>query len=163
METIRRFRWAVLGAVACVACAGIGVAYGATSNEITASTQDVVLQTSAATPLPTMGGQNTTVLSVRLPAGSWVVTSDAVAVNFGANDIVRCGIYRGAVQLSGMSAEVATGHVVADIPTTGGFIRTTGSKVTLQCWHDADVAGEYIDPGATLTAHKSTSLVVQTH
>lgn len=163
METLRRFRWAVLAAVGYVAGAGIGVAYGAASDAITASTQDVVLHTSAATPLAATGGQNTTVISVRLPAGSWVVTSDAVAVNFGATDIVRCGIYRGAEQLSAMGAEVATGNVVVDIATTGGFTRATGSKVTLQCWHDADVAGEYIDPGATLTAHKSTSLVVQTH
>src|SRR4051812_44235770 len=77
-----------------------GVAYGAVHpSAITATTQDVIRQTSTEVYLNDAGGEanKVTVLSVTVPKGNWVLTASVDPVSNFANDgdLYRCAMYRG--------------------------------------------------------------------
>lgn len=161
-------RLAVAAAVAAVTV-GSGVAYAAT-NAITSTTQDVVASTSGSRTLGTDGGVPTTVLKATLPAGSWVLTLHASVVNFGASDYTRCMLFRGTTNLGGATATVgdpaqsgAAGPaaLVSTVSFAKGLTLPGAATVSVQCSHDStNGAAPYLDGGASLVAHKSSSLVV---
>ena len=98
-------------------------------------------------------------LSVTLPAGSWVVTSNATVYNFAADDYIRCGVYRGATALNVATTQLGnTGlPVVAGLGPMGAFKSSSGVTVSLRCSHDAVGSYPYIKE-AVLWAHHSSSL-----
>ena len=147
----------------------LGASAYAVTRVVSSSASDAVRSSSANTNLSATGGANTTIVSVSLPAGSWVVTSAETAVNFGPSDYLRCGIYAGNKQISGNATMVGIasgtgnqgpGAYVASLSGIGSFTTTGNKTVSLECEHDNTMTAgpPYIDAGATLWAHKADSL-----
>ena len=112
-------------------------------------------QTTGAIPLSTTGGKLTKIELVTVPPGNWAVTGKAQIVNFGANDIGRCELLVGGTQVDGSGSELGGGSnfpAVAVLVTQHAFTATINTRVELACSHDADVAGQYVDPSASLLA-----------
>jgi hypothetical protein len=115
---------------------------------------DVYLRkTTVATPLASTGGVRTNVLSVNVPAGNWIVTAKTSIVNWANKDYDRCRIMVGATQLDAsttMTGEFDFDPAVATITTQGAITTPVTRTFSLQCWHDFNVGGQYVDPGASL-------------
>lgn len=118
-------------------------------------------RTTAAVTLVDAGGVSTPVESVTLGAGSWTVSSDLTAINFGPGDYVRCHLQADGATLHDVTvdggATVYLVNRVAGISTTGTLKSSTSVSVTTECSHDGNaVSGGqfYLDPGATMTAVK---------
>lgn len=119
-----------------------------------ASDPVIQLQTSAAVDLSNTGGVQTQVESVVLSKGSWTITSNLDAINFGAGDFVRCHLQSDATAIDG-GATVFLANRVANIVNSGTVVTTKKSTIALFCEHDKNAATAnqfYIDPGATITA-----------
>ncbi|WP_058041812.1 hypothetical protein [Streptomyces roseifaciens] len=134
-----------------------------------ATGQDVVRQSSSAVQLSTAGGAHTTVVSESVPAGSWVLSANATLVSWGPSDYTRCMLYSGNTNIGGASTIVGspgpgsagTGTFVTTVSVHGAFSSTSATTVSLRCGHDQDRAAgaaPYVDPQATLWAHRSESL-----
>lgn len=101
------------------------------------------------------GGTPTTIETLAVPRGSWTVTSNVTAVDFGSGDFVRCTLQRNGTVFDGGATTYVDG-TAADI-TNSSVVKTTGASTTiaLVCSHDtnAPTSGQFfLDPGATLTA-----------
>jgi hypothetical protein len=140
-----------------------GIAYASGAS---VTTTDAVVTTTASTFLSASGSVNSTVSSLNLPAGNWVIHTDDTAVGLNQiPDVVRCGI-----QISGASdfhaTEVGNASsypLAATVSATLGIKLAAPATVTNLCSHDNNTGGTYyIDPGAVMSAHKTTSLKVAT-
>jgi hypothetical protein len=133
--------------------------YAASTQSVQNSNVDVVRTRTSQKNLPVAGATNTTVISVVLPSGSWVVTANATVVHFGSNDYVRCGIYRDGTLLNVATTMIGAGAgVVGGINPIASFKSGGPHTVSLRCSHDTSAGGLYVDPGAVLWAHRSASL-----
>jgi hypothetical protein len=161
------------GAVAlgvAIAAVGGGAAAWAATGSVTASATDTVVTSTSAHSLSVNGGTFTDVLDVSLPAGYWVVSADGNLVDWGPSDYTRCHITVGGTQIAAVSTMVGNGSAsgahgpasfLSPFSLTGGVTLTSPATATLQCWHDETVSTSgYVDPGATLWAHKTGSLKV---
>lgn len=120
--------------------------------------------TTASTPLSNLGAKPVTLLSVIIPAGTWLVTAKANPVNFGAADYARCLLVIGGVQqdaaatLIGDAAPAPTGEIgpsVAEIVLQAAITTTAAHSVILNCQHDFPTPGLYVDPGASIMVVKA--------
>jgi hypothetical protein len=150
-----------------LASAVIGsAAYGASQSAVTSSNTDAFRTTPMVIDLSADGGVKTTILSVSLPAGSWVISFDAVALsNFGKGQYIRCALYQGSTQLDkatvSLTDSVINGAFSISVMGTATAMGSFTAKV--KCWQDASIAPPYfnhIDIGAALWAHRSSSLSV---
>ena len=119
-----------------------------------ASPPVVEVQTSAAVDLSNTGGVQTQVESLVLSAGSWTVTSNLTAIDFGSGDFVRCHLQAGATDIDG-GATVFLADRVAGIVNAGTVVASKKVTIGLLCDHDKNTATAnqfYVDPGATITA-----------
>ena len=82
-----------LRAAMLIAATGFTAAYSASS-----SAADVFMRTTTSSKNLSDTGAPVTILSVTIPAGTWVVNAKANPVNFGAADYVRCRILVGTTQ-----------------------------------------------------------------
>lgn len=115
-----------------------------------------VVQARSATSvtLPDAGATLQYVESVNLAPGSWTVTGNATAVNFGPGDYVRCQLDANGRLMDG-GATVYLADRVGGLVNVGTWKSTAAFTVALVCDHDsaASYAGQfYFDPGVTLTA-----------
>jgi hypothetical protein len=168
---VRTWAFAVAGAVAFLIVSGVA-AYAAMSGSAVSSTaSDAVRKSTANINLSTVGATPTTIVSMTLPPGSWVVASEESAVNFGPSDYLRCNIMRGGASLVGNTTMVGDnslpgamgpGTYVATLGSIARFTSANSTTVSLACNHDTGTPSgngpPYIDAGATLWAHKATKL-----
>ncbi len=141
-----------------LAVTAAGATYAAISPVVSPTTSDVVVQRHSSLDLTLAGGKNnrTTVLSVSLPAGGWVLSADPTVVSFFAQDVARCGLYADGNELNEHSTQLGR---IASVPVATAFIARSTFAVSLQCWHDTTLTQEiYIDHGVSLWAHKAESL-----
>jgi hypothetical protein len=137
---------------------------------------DKLAETSSNMNLSTVGGQDTTILSMTLPAGSWVISSEDTLVNFGPSDYTRCQIVAAGKQVASGSTMVGdpsqTGaegpaSFVAGRGLVGSVKSTSSFSVSLDCSHDHDTPGSnappYVDSGAVIWAHLGPRLSGTTH
>jgi hypothetical protein len=111
-------------------------------------------QTNVAVDLNNTGGVQTQVESLVLDSGSWTVTSNLTAIDFGSGDFVRCHLQAGATDIDG-GATVFLSDRVAGIVNAGTVVASKKVTIGLFCDHDRNAATAnqfYIDPGATITA-----------
>ena len=113
------------------------------------------VRTGGSIALSDTGGAPTTIESLLVPRGSWTVTANVTAVDFGSGDFVRCQLQRNGTLFDGGATTYVNG-TAADI-TNSGVLKTTGAATTiaLVCSHDQNsptTAQFSLDPGATLTA-----------
>ena len=144
-----------LRAAMLIAATGFTAAYSANS-----SAADVIARSRSTSKFLSDTGAPVTILSITIPAGTWVVNAKVNPVNFGAADYVRCRIVVGTSQkdagatLLGNAAPGPTGEMgpsVAQIALQT-VVTTTSAKVfMLDCQHDFPTPGIYVDPGAKIT------------
>ena len=143
-----------LRAAMLIAATGFTAAYSASS-----SAADVYMRTTATSKFLSDTGESVAILSVTIPAGTWVVTAKANPVNFGAADYVRCRIMIGTGQkdagatLLGNAAPAPTGEMgpsVAQIALQAAVTTTSPKVFKLDCQHDFPTPGIYLDPGARI-------------
>jgi hypothetical protein len=155
----------ILAAAAAVLLAlAIGVAAEDNAPLAPNAASDRFVNTTTATFLSPTGGVQTTVLTMNLRAGDWIVTSDNSAVGLNQpTDVVRCDLRAGGALVShGTQIGNADGYpLVAQLTATLG-LHLAGPGLTLVesvCSHDNTTGGTYyIDPGATLWAHNASDL-----
>ena len=152
----------LLGAAAStvvVVCLG-GYAAFAAGSSVPATATDAVITTTASNNLTVAGATLTTIESLTLPAGAWVVQATQTAVNFNATDFFRCVILAGTTGVNGHTASVGGSIPTSTLSELGGVTLKAPTTITVQCSHDANAgAAPYVDGGATLSAHKTSHLV----
>ncbi|MEH2311883.1 MAG: hypothetical protein V7K35_10885 [Nostoc sp.] len=107
--------------------------------------------------LPTTGGQQLRLTQIFLPAGQWVINYSATAVNFGANDTVRCSVraretgqnFSEHVAVVGTQQGASLGSTISGV-TLANLIEPT--TMVLTCTHDT-TGTRYIDAGAEIVAY----------
>jgi hypothetical protein len=124
-----------------------------------AATTAYATATSSAVNMSSTGGVATTILTLALPKGSWLVTAKADVVNFGAADYERCGIKAGSTAADGSTSTTEPTSPVANIESQTAVVLSAATAVTLYCQHDNNTSGEYVDARASLIAQKVTSIV----
>jgi hypothetical protein len=111
-------------------------------------------RTMAQTPL---GLSDSTVATLSLSAGTWLVGYKATAVSFdAAKNEARCG-----VEQAYASRWVGGGAGGTTVATVANFLTVTTSAsrtISLTCW-DYDGANHYLDPGSVLWARQVGSAV----
>ncbi len=149
-----------------------GVTYAATSefSTPTASKTDTIVTTSASVNLSATGGVVTTIASIKLQRGEYVLRASGDLVSFVPSDYTRCKIMVGSHQIAAVSTIVGApgagsqgpAALVSPFSLLGGWKNSGGTVVAeLQCWHDDTLSGQpYVDGGATLWAHKTTGLTL---
>jgi hypothetical protein len=132
-----------------------GAVVGPLASSASAASPPVVqVKTPAAVDLSNSGSTQTQVESVVLSAGSWTITSNLTAIDFGSGDFVRCHLQSNSTLIDG-GATVFLANRVAGIVNAGTVLTSKKSTIGLFCEHDKNAATPnqfYIDPGATITA-----------
>jgi hypothetical protein len=164
-------RAAVTVGMAAAIIGGTASAY-AVGSGVTASATDVVITSSGPHNLSANGGVRTTVLTATLPSGKWVLSASGNLVDWGPSDYTRCAILVGGTQVAGVSTMVGDPNgvgnwgpssILSPFSLIGAVALKTSGTATIQCWHDSTVSSSgYVDPGATLQLHKTTSLQIAT-
>lgn len=136
-------------------CGSLLAIVGSTIGFTTAATAipATLQKTQQAVTLPTPDGQPAVLLQLRVPAGRKVITYSATAVNFGNNEIVRCGVRVNGNFTSVHAAQVGVQPAGAFASTISGvdFLNSSvPTSVELACVHDGAGDVPYIDPGAEL-------------
>lgn len=167
-------RTAVAGIMVTAALLSGGIAYAATSSTPTASKTDTIVTTAAGVSLSATGGVETTIATINLPPGAYVLHASGDLVNNGPSDYTRCQIQVGGTPVAGVSTLVgnpstsgASGpaDLLSPFALTGGTVNSTTTTVsaTLRCWHDTtNGSTPYIDGDASLWAHKTSGLKLAT-
>jgi hypothetical protein len=150
-----------------IGTAGYAVGVAAAPSVITAKTTDAVVTTTAQTALNATPATLQVIASLSLPKGHWVLHADNSAVANGtATDFVRCQLVSGSTELVQNSTNIGSSSglpLVAQVTETAAVSLTSTTVVEDACEHDGtNGATDYIDPGATLWAHKAASLVATT-
>jgi hypothetical protein len=99
-----------------------------------------------------------------LAPGSYLITGHAAAVNFGANDYVRCSIFANGTAYGGSTVFVggnAGATTVADLTTIAPPSSSTTFDASLQCSHDNSPDGPYVE-SITLSAIQVNHLDART-
>jgi hypothetical protein len=149
-------------AVAILAVAGLGVFAVTQSGASSGTTTDKVKRLTANKTLSTTAGVETTILTVTLPAGDWIVHADDSAAGLNQpNDVVRCWLVAPGVHV-GHATHVGNNDgypIVGTISGTVGLHLTGSTLVKNTCSHDNTTGGTYqIDADATMWAHSAGSL-----
>jgi hypothetical protein len=138
-----------------IAATGFTAAYSANS-----SAADVFSRNTSTSRFLSDTGAPVAILSMTIPAGTWVVNAKVNPVNFGAADYVRCRIMVGTAQkdagatLLGNAAPGPTGEMgpsVAQIALQAVVTTTSPKAFKVDCQHDFPTPGIYVDPGAKIT------------
>jgi hypothetical protein len=138
--------------------------------------QDIVASSPSNTNLSTVGGTVTPVVTIKLPTSPdgthYVVTAQGDLVNFGPSDYTRCNLVVSGTQVAAVSTMVgdpaASGAqgpaaFLSPFALTGAVnVPATGATAVLGCWHDnTNGATPYVDVGAAVWAHQTTSLKIE--
>jgi hypothetical protein len=171
---MRVSRATVVGIVVTAALVTGGAAYAARSSTPTASKTDTIVSTSANINLSATGGVETTIATLNLPPGAFVLHASGDVVNFGPSDFTRCQIVVASTQVAAVSTLVgdpaASGAqgpagLLSPFALVGGAVNatTTTELAALRCEHDTtNGSTPLVDGGASLWAHKTTGLKLAT-
>jgi hypothetical protein len=170
---MRLSRTAITAAAVTTVLLSAGAAYAAAAGTPTASKTDTIVTTTTSKHLSATSGTLTTIIQMNLPPGAYVLQASGDLVNFSQSDFTRCQIAVAGTQVAGVSALVGNpalagakgaAGLLAPFSLTGGAVNVTGGNVSaqLRCWHDNTGATPYVDPSASLWAHKTTGLKTAT-
>jgi hypothetical protein len=111
---------------------------------------------------PTLSNSMTTVATLSLPAGQWLVTGQVVAVNFGAFDIVRCRLTVGGTDYPSTAVAVSGANPGSPITTTAPHNLTVSGDAHLRCASDSTPAVNKYLESIRMYAISTGDLQVQT-
>lgn len=138
---------------------------------VTTPVQDYWEQTHSGHNISTTGGVQTTIMTLKLPAGKWILHADQTMVNFGPSDYGGCSIgdtansnlntHRTIVGDPNATGASGPASFVTVLSETAAVSLSASSTVTVACEHDdSNGATPSIDPNADLWAHRSSHLVI---
>lgn len=133
--------------------------------------QDHWEQTHHSINISTNGGVQTPIMTLKLPAGKWVLHADQTIVNFGPSDFSGCTIadtsnsnlntHRTIVGDPSATGAQGPATYAAVLSETAAVSLSASTTITVTCEHDlSDGATPYIDSNADLWAHRSSDLVI---
>lgn len=137
---------------------------------------DIVASSPSNTNLSTTGGVPTSIITLSLPTSSngthYVLAAQGDLVNFGPSDYTRCSLVVNGTQVAAVSTMVgdpaASGAqgpaaFLSPFSLAGGVnVPATGGTAALRCSHDnTNGATPYVDSGASLWAHQTQSLKIE--
>ena len=158
---MKNIRFILLSAALLIVAASAGAVASASRPAVNVAATDVWRFSNDQTVLEAAANaRSESVVFVRLPAGDWVLSLTATAVDLGGSDVVRCGLFKDNHQLNMAGTSVSkNANVAAMITTTAVVHSTTSFAADIKCQHDRPASGQlpYIDPGATLVAHRATN------
>ena len=115
-------------------------------------------QTEQSFNLTSAPGTAQTILSLTVPAGPWVITAKANPVDFAQGDFARCTIVVGSTVHDGGATFIGgTSAFVAEIALQTVVTTSSSEVVKLQCQHDFNTSGIYLDPLASIVVVKATA------
>ena len=144
----------------------------AAATAVTSTTvQDYWEQTNHNINISTAGAVETPIMTLRLPAGKWVLHADQTMVNFGSSDYSGCTIRDTAnsdldahgtmVGDPNTTGALGPGSFVASVSETAAVSLSAPTTVTITCSHqNTNGAIPYINSNADLWAHRSANLVI---
>ena len=103
---MRFSRTATVAIVVTAALVSGGIAYAATSSARSASKTDTIVTTTTNESLGATRGVPTTIASLNLPPGAFVLHASSDLVNFGPSDYTRCQIFVAGTQVAAVSTLV---------------------------------------------------------
>jgi hypothetical protein len=126
-------------------------------------TTDFWTETHKSVQMSSIGGSLTTIQTMKLPAGSWVLQAEQTVVNFDTPDYVGCNISDSTTSdLTAHRLYVGGAYPVMTDSETAAVVLTGPSTISIECEHDDTNGAEpYVDPNADLWAHRATSLSIQ--
>jgi hypothetical protein len=163
-------RTAVAGIAVTAAVVTGGLAYAASAGTPTATKTDTIATTTKSVHLSATGGILTTIATLNLPPGAFVLHASGDLVNFGPSDYTRCQIFAAGTQIAAVASFVGDPSLsgargpasrISPFALTGGAVNPTTSTVlaALRCSHDVSLgATPYVDADASLSAHKTSGL-----
>jgi hypothetical protein len=92
--------------------------------------------------LPAGGGTATTVLTLNLPAGSWLLYGKTNPVNFQAGDYFRCNLNTGGTTQDAGTAYLSPQYSPVESISLFAAVTTSATTVTLTCTHDLTLANQ---------------------
>lgn len=123
-----------------------------------AQPQNVIeLRTSSGLSLSPTAGQRVNILNTTVPAGDWIATAKGVAINWGSRDYVRCVLVFDGTVVDGstsMTGEAGGAPAAAVLFSHAKLSVAAPKPLSFECSHDGPVAGQKIDPGATLLVER---------
>jgi len=133
--------------------------------------QDHWEQTHHGISINTTGGVETPIMTLKLPAGKWVLHADQTMVNFGPSDYGGCSIgdtsnnnlntHRTIVGNPNTTGAMGPAPFVTVLSETAAVSLSASTTVTILCEHDdSNGATPSIDSNADLWAHRSANLVI---
>lgn len=142
-----------------------------TAAPATTTVQDHWEQTQHNITISTTGGVATPIMTLKLPAGKWVLHADQTMVNFGPSDYSGCTIADTSssdlnahgTMVGDPNAAGAEGPAsfMATLSETAAVSLSAPATVTITCSHqDSNGATPYINSNADLWAHRSSNLVI---
>jgi hypothetical protein len=137
----------------------------------TAGYTDYWQQTHSNINLSTTGGLGTTIETLALPAGQWVLHADQSLVNFGPSDYASCEIgdsanadlnaHRTMVGDPSQSGAEGPASFVTAVSETAAVDLPSPDTITVICAHDtSNGSTPYVDSNADLSAHMATNLAI---
>lgn len=165
----RRLPAAAAVVLALAAGAG-GAAFAASTTTVSTKSTDTVVSTKANTSLASTAGTETSILTLHFPktssATKYVLTAHGDAVNGAGTtpfDYVRCTITVNGTQIAVNATTPGGDNPVGAFGLTGGVrVPAKGGTAVLQCEHDHAGSTFVVDAGASLWAHRTSSLTVAT-
>jgi len=127
------------------------------------TTTDVYLRSTQVIGLAHDPDVMTTILSVTLPPGNWLLTSTATFEVFYPPDYF-CHLVADDFEIAVVRRSIGGDIFAVGTHTlTGAFQCSNDTEVRLECWHDfVGVPYSAVDAGATIWAHKSPELQILT-
>jgi hypothetical protein len=137
----------------------------------TTTVQDYWEETHSSRNISMSGGVETPIMTLKLPAGKWVLHADQTMVNFGPSDYGGCSIgdtansnlntHRTMAGDPNATGAMGPASFVTVLSETAAVSLSASTTVTVLCEHDdSNGATPSIDSNADLWAHRSSNLVI---
>lgn len=110
-----------------------------------------------------LSNRMTTIATLSLPTGQWLITGQVLAVNFGASDTVRCGLTVGGTDYPSTAVSVSSTNPGGPITATAAHNLNAPADAHLRCASDSapDVPNKYLE-SIQIYAIRTGDLQVQT-
>jgi hypothetical protein len=147
-----------------MAAIAAGNTHAGSPARISPTTTDALLTSTESIGLCPLPDVMTTILSVTLPPGNWLLTGTATLQISSPFESQFCHLLADDVEIAVVRRRIgAGGSEVSTLTLTGALQCSIDTEVRLECWHERlEDSPTFVDAGATIWAHKSEELQILT-
>jgi len=148
-----------------MAAMAAGNTYAGSPPRVLPTTTDVLLTSTESIGLCPSPDVMTTILSVTLPPGNWLLTSTATLYIGSSFEPQFCHLLADDVEIAVVRRRIGVDSEVGMLTLTGALQCSIETEVRLECWHERYEEFPFVtsvDAGATIWAHKSEELQILT-